>query len=147
MSIHQEADLILKLYELRREETLRKARDWFFRDFHPESMADINSAMFGQHGNYLRMIVSYWEMAAALVNRGAIGVDLFNETNAEHIGVFSKVEPFLGDLRSAGNPRFAYALEKLIDSTSDGRERVSAARQRMKAAHPQVAASPVASQR
>ena len=68
MSKQEEAGLILKLYELRREEVMRKARDWYFQEFNPQSIADFTSAMFGAHGGHLRMVVSYWDMAAALVN-------------------------------------------------------------------------------
>ena len=66
MSKNEEADLILKLYELRREETMRKARDWFFREFNPNSMEDITNALFSEHSGYLRMVMTYWDMAAAL---------------------------------------------------------------------------------
>src|SRR5690349_23066491 len=90
MSKQEEAGLILKLYELRREETMRKARDWYFREFNPQSVADFNAAMFGEQSAYLRMVISYWDMTAALVNNGAISLQLFNDSNGEHIGVFSK---------------------------------------------------------
>ena len=132
MSKHEEADLVLKLYELRREETLRKGRDWFAREFHPDSLADFNAAMTGEHSGHLRMVMTYWDMAAALVNHGAIGIDLFNQTNGEHFGVFSKLEPILGEIRSYFGPQFLSNLEKLIDATPDGRERVAAVRERMK---------------
>jgi hypothetical protein len=138
MSKQEEAGLILKLYELRREETMRKARDWFFRDFHPESVADFQAAMFGPQGAYLRMVLSYWDMAAALVNDGAIRLELFASTNGEHIGVFSKIEPMLPELRTAFNPAFASQLEKLIDATPDGRARVAASRTQMKAMRARV---------
>jgi hypothetical protein len=133
MSKQEEAGLILKLYELRREDTLRKARDWYFREFNPQSMADFNQTMFGERGAYLRMVVSYWGMAAALVNDGAIGLELFNDANGEHIGVFAKIEPLLGEIRSAYGPQFAANLEKLIDATPNGRTRVAASREQMKA--------------
>ena len=136
----EEADLILKLYELRREETMRKARDWYFRDFHPESIADFTEAMLGEHSGHLRMVVSYWDMAAALVNDGAISLDLFTNTNGEHLGVFSKIEPLLGEIRSVYAPQFAVNLEKLIDATPDGRNRAAKARERMKAVRDQMAA-------
>ena len=119
----EEAGLILKLYELRREDTMRKARDWYFREFNPESIADFTEAMFGEHSGHLRMVVSYWDMAAALVNDGAISLDLFTNTNGEHLGVFSKIEPLLGEIRSVYAPQFAVNLEKLIDATPDGRDR------------------------
>ena len=136
----EEAGLILKLYELRREDTMRKARDWYFREFNPESIADFTEAMFGEHSGHLRMVVSYWDMAAALVNDGAISLDLFTNTNGEHIGVFSKIEPLLAEIRSAYAPQFAVNLEKLIDATPDGRNRAAKARERMKATRDQMAA-------
>jgi len=132
VSIHNEADLILKLYELRREPTMRTARDWFFQHFNPESLADLNAAMFSEHSGHVRMVMSYWDMAAALVNHGAISVDLFNDANAEHIGVFSKVEPILAEVRAAYGPQFMASLEKLIDATPDGRAKVAAMRERYK---------------
>ena len=140
MSKQEEAGLILKLYELRREDTMRKARDWYFRDFNPQSVADFTDAMFGEHSGHLRMVVSYWDMAAGLVNDGAISLELFSSTNGEHIGVFSKIEPLLAEIRDAYVPQFAANLEKLIDATPDGRKRTANARERMKAIRAQMAA-------
>ncbi len=142
MSIQAEAGLILKLYELRREETLRKARDWYLREFFPESMEEFNKTMFGAQSGYLRMVVTYWDMAAALVNSGAINAQLFNESNGEHIGVFGRIEPLLGEIRAAIAPTFAASLEKLIDATPDGRKRTAANRERMKAIRAQLASPP-----
>ena len=139
MSKQEEAGLILKLYDLRREETMRKARDWFFRDFNPQSFADFNAVMFGEHSGHLRMVVSYWEMAASLVKNGAISLELFADCNGEHIGVFSKIEPLLGEIRAAYGPQFAASFEKLIDATPDGRKRVANTREQMKAIHAQMA--------
>ena len=139
MSKQEEAGLILNLYNLRREETMRKARDWFFRDFNPQSFADFNAAMFGEHSAHLRMVVSYWDMAAALVNNGAISLELFSDSNGEHIGVFTKIEPLLSEIRAAYGPQFASSFEKLIDATPDGRKRVAQAREQMKAIHAQMA--------
>ena len=77
MSKQEEARLILELYDLRREDTMRKARDWYFREFNPQSLAEFTNEMFGAHSGYLRMVVTYWDMAAAMVNNGAISVELF----------------------------------------------------------------------
>lgn len=139
MSKQEEAGLILKLYDLRREEVMRKAREWYFREFDPHSLADFTDAFFSEHSGHLRMVLTYWDMAAALVNSGAISLELFNETNAEHLSVFSKLEPFLAELRSAYAPQFAANLEKLVDATPHGRERVSAMRERMKEIRAQLA--------
>ena len=132
MSKQEEAGLILKLYELRREETMRKARDWFFRDFNPQSLAEFDSAMFSANSGHLRMVVTYWDMAAALVNDGAIGLELFNNANGEHFSVFAKIEPLLGEIRGKYGPQFGLQMEKLIDATPEGRKRIAAIRERMK---------------
>ena len=139
MSKQEEASLILKLYELRREDTMRKARDWYFGQFHPESLSDYNDALFGPYSGFMRMVISYWDMAAALVNNGAISLEMFNDTNGEHIGVFSKVEPFLTDLRTQWGPQYLVNLEKLIDATPNGRQRVAANRERAKAMRTKLA--------
>lgn len=139
MSKQEEAALILKLYELRREETMRKARDWFFRDFNPQTMAEFESAMMGPNSGHLRMVVTYWDMAAAFVNDGAIRLELFNEVNGEHFSVFSKLEPLLTEIRANYAPQFAAPLEKLIDSAPNGRARVANFRERMKAVRARLA--------
>ena len=139
MSKQEEANLILKLYELRREETMRKARDWYFREFNPETKDDVDKAMFGPNSAYLRMVTSYWDMAAALVNHGAISVDLFNDTQGEYLGVFAKLEPLLSDLRAAYGPYLMVNLEKVVDATADGRQRVGMVRERFKAIRAQLA--------
>ena len=139
MSKHEEGDLILKLYELRREETMRKARDWYFREFNPESFTDFQKALFSEHSGHLRMVITYWDMAAGLVNHGAISLDLFTDTNGEHIGAFAKIEPILGEIRAALTPQFAANLEKLIDATPNGRKRSAEARERIKQIGAQLA--------
>jgi hypothetical protein len=139
MSKHEEADLILKLYDLRCEETMRKARDWFFREFHPESLADINNALFSEHSGHLRMVMTYWDMAAALVNHGAISIELFADTNGEHLTLFSKLEPLLGEMRASYGPQFLANLEKLINATPGSRERIALIRERMKVIRAELA--------
>ena len=125
MSKQEEAALILKLYELRREETLRQARGWFIREFNPESFADFMTAAKSDRGDYVRMVVSYWDMAAALVNEGAIGLQLFDKTNAEHVVIFCKIEKLLPEIRANYALNFARNLETLIDAIPDGRKRVT----------------------
>ncbi len=140
MSVQEEANLILRLYDLRREETMRKARDWYFMEFNPESMEEFNAAMMGPHSGHLRMVVSYWDMAAALVNDGAISPHLFNDCNGEHIGVFSKIENLLPEIRKMA-PRFALQLERLVDATPDGRKMCVEQRERMKGIRARLAAN------
>ena len=141
MSKEAQAGLILKMYDLRREETMRVARDWFFREFNPATLDDFQAAMFGPHSGHLRMVISYWDMYAALVLHDAIDANLFRDCNGEHIGVFSKIEPILKDVQQAYTPRFAANLEKLIDQTPDGRQQTAAQRERMKAIMEKMAKS------
>ena len=127
---YEDANLILKLYELRREEVMRKARDWFIW-FNPTSAQDIINTFMGEHSAYYRMVTSYWEMAATLVNRGAIDKEMFNEANGEHMVVFAKIEPFLAELRTIfNNPRGMGNLEKLIMSEPNAKESLEALRER-----------------
>jgi hypothetical protein len=139
MSKQEEAALILRLYELRREPVMREARNWYFREFNPQSFADFSATLFSEHSGHLRMVISYWDMAAALVNNGAISLELFSDSNGEHIGVFSKVEPYIAEFRAQYGPQFAANFEKLIDATPDGRKRVAQAREQMKAIRAQMA--------
>jgi hypothetical protein len=132
MSKAKEADLILKLYDLRREETMRKARDWVIR-FNPESMQDILDAVMNeQHSAYFRMVTSYWEMAAALVNHGAIDEQMFNDTNGEHLAVFAKIQPHLVEMRAQFGPQAFQNLEKLAMRTPDAEQRLASIRERFR---------------
>lgn len=135
------AELIMKLYDLRREETMRKARNWMF-GFNPTSAEDIGKTMMDPEvGGYLRMVLSYWDMAAVFVNSGAIDADMFDQTAGEHIGVFAKIQPFLADLRAEWEMPEAFApLEKLIMDRPDGAERVKKTQEWMKKIQEQMAA-------
>jgi hypothetical protein len=140
MSKAKSADLILKLYDLRREETMRKARNWIFT-FNPTSVEDVEKTMMDPEvGGYLRMVLSYWDMAAAFVNHGAIDADMFNETVGEHIGVFAKMEPFLPELRVKWQQPDAFKhLEKAIYDRPGGKEQLIKTREWMKLIQEQMA--------
>jgi hypothetical protein len=100
-SPYESADLILKLYDLRREELLRKAREWYSREFHPQSAEDVVHVLRGEYSAYFRMVTSYWEMAASFVNNGAIDWKMFMQANpGEPVNVFVKLYPYLEELRS-----------------------------------------------
>lgn len=131
---HEDANLILKLYELRREALMRQARNWFALQFHPTSAESIVAVLKGEHSAFFRMVTSYWEMAAGLVNQGGIDAEMFRETNGEHLFVFAKLEPFLEGLRKDyGNPRMLVNLEKLVRATPNAEQTLKAMRERMAA--------------
>jgi cysteinyl-tRNA synthetase len=132
MSKHKDADLILKLYDLRREATMREARNWFF-SFNPTKVDDFMDVLMSDKSGYYRMVTSYWDMAASLVNNGAIDPQMFNEANGEHLFVYAKIEPFIEDLRREFNAPQALAhLEKLVKQVPNYEERLTAIRERMK---------------
>ena len=128
----EDAQLILKLYELRRESVMREARTWFIREFHPTSAAGILEMLKGEHSAHFRMVTTYWEMAASLVNHGAIDATMFSDANAEHMLVFAKLEPYLAELRTGyGNPRMMAGLEKLMRSMPNSEQVLKALRERV----------------
>jgi len=132
MSKHEDADLILKLYELRREAVMRDARNWFFT-FNPTGIQDFIDMMMSEKNAYFRQVVSYWEMAATLVNHGAIDEQMFTEANGEHLFVYSKIEPFIPALMQAFQlTEYLPNLEKLIKRTPNSEERLNQIRERMK---------------
>jgi len=123
----QDVALILKLYELRREEGIRRARKWYFTEFDPQNAEDVVKIFTSGHDSsaYYRMITSYWEMAASFVNNGGIDEKMFLDANGEHVGVFSKVEPFIEDVRKAiGLPDYLRQLETLVNKTPNAKERL-----------------------
>lgn len=127
------AELILKLYDLRREAVMREARNWFF-SFNPESFEDIQRAVMGEHSAYLRMVTTYWDMACSFVNHGAIDADMFNDANGEQIFVFAKLQPFLAEIRANnGNPNAFRNMEQAVTAMPHAEERLAAARARSKA--------------
>jgi len=142
MSKFESADLILKLYDLRREEKMREARNWIF-GFNPTSADDYFQTMMDPNvGGYLRMVSSYWDMAAAMVNHGAIDADLFNETAGEHFMIFAKIEPFLEELREKfQNPEAFKNLQKVIMDSPDGAERLAKTQEWLKGMQAQFAAA------
>jgi hypothetical protein len=132
MSKQEDANLILKLYDLRREATMREARNWMFT-FNPTSVQDVIDVLLGEHSGHYRMVISYWDMAAAMVNNGAIDEQLFNETNGEHLFVYSKIEPVIEEVRAMfGNPEFLINLETLVKRIPDSEQKIISMRERMK---------------
>src|SRR6266536_6697158 len=132
MSKQEDANLILKLYDLRREPVMREARNWFFT-FDPKSVSDYMEAMMGEHSGHLRMVISYWDMAASLVNNGAVDEQMFNDANGEHVFIFAKIEPILEELRQQWNqPDMLKHFETLVRRIPDSDKKLADIRERIK---------------
>jgi len=112
---HEQVNLMLKLYDLRREPKLREARDWYGMKFNIKTAEDVMKiAPFGSKENtYMRMVLGYWDMVAGIANRGLVDEELFFESTGEQWGVWEKIKPAVGTFRSMfSNPKFLSNLEE-----------------------------------
>jgi hypothetical protein len=112
---HEQAQLHLQAFEQRREEKLREARDWFFKNYFVEKLEDAMriGAPGSEGGTKFMMVVSYWEQTCALLNYGLLHEDLFFETTGEFFGVWERVKPIIPQAREMWkNPHFLGNLEK-----------------------------------
>jgi len=125
------AELILKLYDLRREAVMREARNWFFT-FNPQSIDDIQRAAMGEHSAYFRMVTTYWDMACSFVNHEAIDAQMFNDANGEQVFVFAKLQPFLEQIRAASNPTYMQHLERAVMAMPGAEEKLAHVREMAK---------------
>jgi hypothetical protein len=122
-----DAQLILQLYELRREAEMRKARAWFGGTFSPQSAEDLTKMIgaSGQENTWLRQVVGYWEMAAALVAHGTLNEELFFDTNGEMWFLLGKLYAFLPEFREkAQAPYVLQIVEKVATKSEAGRNRL-----------------------
>jgi hypothetical protein len=126
---HADAQLILQLYDLRREAEMRKARNWVATQFWPQSADDyikVASAVGTPENAWLRQVTSYWDMVAAFVLHGALNEELFFAPGVgnEMLFVFGKVHPFLKEIREKTQSPAAFAtVENIINKSKSGRER------------------------
>lgn len=111
---YEDANLVLRLYELRREEKLRAARAWFAANFKASTVEDmVRIAPPGSQENaYVRMVASYWEMVAAFVTSGVLNQELFFQTNGEMLFVWERLREVVPSFReSTKNPNSWHNLE------------------------------------
>ena len=131
----ESASLNLQLFELRREPVLREARDWFLREFNPESFTELVALVSGERNASFRMVIGYWDMAASLVTTGAIDGDAFRAAHGEIFGAFSKLQPFLAELRAvSGEPDICKHMESVIFADPTAEAKLARRREAMRAA-------------
>jgi len=139
-----DAELILKLYDLRREAEIRKARNWWFANFWPETADDfikVAQAIGTQENNWLRQVAGYWDLAASLVVHGVANETLFLEPafSGEMFLIFAKIHPFVKEVRERmQNPRMLANVETVIKKSKASQERLKAVEQRMAARRKQM---------
>src|SRR6516164_8674225 len=124
---HHDAEIILKLYDLRREPVMREART-FLAQFAPKSLDDVlkvANAFGTKEQSYLRQVAGYWEMAASLVNRGALNRELALDNFQEMFFVYAKVQPYLEEYRQhMGQPRFLMQVQQVVESSEENKQRL-----------------------
>ena len=146
---HEQAQLHLQLYDMRREARLRQARDWFSQNYFADNLDEAMriAAPGTEGGTFLMMVLGYWDQACALLNYGLLHEGLFFETSGEFFGVWERIKPAIPQVRERFvNKGFAANLEKAaqryeawIETRSPGH--VAAMRQYMKQMRAQQAAA------
>lgn len=127
---HEQAQLHLQIYEMRREARLRQARDWFFRNYFADSFDEAMrlAPMGTENGAFAAMVVSYWEQACALLNYGLLHDDLFFETSGEFFGVWQRIKATVPEFRKkfvyegyvSNMEKAAHRYEEWIEKRSPG---------------------------
>jgi hypothetical protein len=141
----KDAQILLHLYELRREPTMRKARSFMTGEFWPQSYDEFKTVLFdfgSERNAWARQALTFWDMAAAIVLSGAVDEDLFYETNGELYFLYAKFKNFLPQFRKEFiDPEFATRIEKLATKSIKGRNRVKRMEAYFKARAAQQAAA------
>jgi len=125
---HHDAELVLRLYELRREPVLRSARDTITREFWPRSIEDVQAVVAWDHpmNTAFRQVVGYWELAYGLGRHGIVHAEYLAEASGgEALTLYAKLAPFLDELRETAGPRFFRNIEWIATETELGREFVA----------------------
>jgi hypothetical protein len=144
---HEQAQLHLQVFDMRREAKLRQARDWFFKNYHVQTIEDAMriAAPGTESGALASMVLSYWEQACALLNYGLLHEDLFFETSGEFFGVWELAKPIVPQARElfkyngylANVEKAAQRYEAWVEKRSPGH--VAAMREFMKQMSAQLA--------
>src|SRR5687767_10036488 len=128
---HEQAQLHLQVYDLRREAKLREARDWFQQNYRADTFEEAMriAPMGTQHGNYFGMVIGYWEQACALLNYGLLHEDLFFETSGEFFGVWELLKPVVPEFRER------FADKQMLSNLEQAAQRYEAWSERRSPGH------------
>jgi len=124
-----DARLILKLYDLRREAVLRKARHWVIFEFKPktaEEFVAVRMDFSTDHSAWLRQVITYWEMAASFVLHGAVNADMYLDSNGEGIMVYAKFQPLAEGIQEKTGVPFMRHTAGMIEKFPAAKERYQA---------------------
>jgi hypothetical protein len=132
----QQAELILSLYDLRREAVMREARSYIGGEFLPASADELVAIVTGggRQGAFVLQVYGYWDMVAAFVRHGALTAELVYDTCQEMYFQYAKIQPHLREFRQQMNlPEWMINLERLVEGSKDGRKRLAIMRKNLAA--------------
>ena len=131
---HHDADLILKIYDLRREPVMRESRDAINRDFWPRNEAEALAILQPEHphNRAYRQTSTYWEMVYGMAKHGVVHTEFLLESNGEGLLLFARVEPYLAAIRAATSPRAFSKAEWVANSCDLGKAIMETFRARVK---------------
>ena len=126
---HADAELLLHLYEIRRDDELRRARAWFLTDFKPADWAEIKSRYLSHsdEDRWFRMTISYWELVGTLVNRGVLQAELFFDHTGEDIVTWERIKGLVAEARADIRPTYLTQFERLVAAHQAYRKRTNEA--------------------
>ncbi|HEY6196369.1 MAG TPA: hypothetical protein VI504_15160 [Candidatus Eisenbacteria bacterium] len=126
---HADAELLLHLYEIRREPELRRSRAWLLTEFKSTTWAEVKSRYLSHtdEDRWFRMATSYWEMAATMVNRGTLHAELFFDHTGEDIATWERIKGVIPDARADIRPTYLMQFEKLVAAHQAYRKKTNAA--------------------
>lgn len=131
---YQDIDVILKLYDLRREAVMRQARSYIGGKFAPSSAEHLIAIVTAgsQESGFVLQVYGYWDMVAAFVLDGPLSEQLVYDTCQEMYFLYAKIQPFLAEFRRCMNlPEWMRSIEMLIEGSPEGRERIACMRKGM----------------
>jgi len=131
---YHDAELVLKLYDLRREPVMREARNFIptLAGASFEKVMEVTSAFGTKENAYVRQVYGYWEMVASLIVHGTLNAELAYDTLQEMYFAYAMIQPHVEEFRKKMNsPDFLKNVQKVVESTPQGRQRLEQIKQRM----------------
>src|SRR3954467_637015 len=133
---HGDAQIVLRLFDFRREAQMREARKFIVGEWWPANAEEALKTVTGfgtLENQHYRQVFSYWEMASSLVHRGALNGDLFDDWSGELYFCFAKLKPFLKEIREkTGSPKAYGNIERITQRTPESQEKLKATEARIK---------------
>ena len=133
---YEDLRTILNLYDLRREATMRQARSYVGGKFGPQSADELVAIVKAgpPESSYVLQVYGYWDMVAAFVLDGPLNEQLVYDTCQEMYFLYAKIQPYLAEFRRQMNlPEWMRSIERLVEGSAEGRERIAAMRKNLEA--------------